>query len=903
MIIMKKTWSKILIGFLIFLILFNFTLTSDAYNNNPVEGSIGAETTTAENAFNTMYNLLVNTLGAFVGFMTWGIRVGVFAVCAAAQMLISGVVSLGGVTKSGVLVTPFTIFFNQVPLLDVDFMDFKPASNEVKEFRTQVATWYYVMRIIATAILLLILVYIGIRMAISTVASDKAVYQKMLTDWAASLALLYLLHYFILFVIKLNGTFIEILKGVGGAEAHLTNFEQYISTIALQSVSGASGFNGIVSTIVYALIVFQTLKFLVIYLKRMITVGFLIIISPLITITYSIDKIGDQKAQALNTWMKEFCYNILIQPFHCIMYLAFVDVAFTLIKPDALDIMFDVVSFIPGLRISANVGATITNTAEGSNTLAAGILAIVCIKFIDEGEKIIRNIFGFDKASSLGDIAAATAMVGTFANKAGSIGKTLSKAGVSSKNMFKGTMSKVNKDVASLNKLTKGAGKVAKTVGGAVAGSKVGQAISGSKVGHMAGAIGSGVSSSVSTGVNNVKNKASNVKQKATAKFGTAKSFEDRRDEYVNGKNGKKGAAQKMAEKDGRDWSTMSDSEKQMYKGKAEAKFGNRERAKDAVKGAPKKAINGVRGSLNSKLHDSGYISTVAAASAGLATYAINGGALASILTATGAYGVSKEFLKNTKGQLGNDVSEALQTVSSVTSQEYKSDETKLAHLKSVKIAGDNGRFDSKELTAEFKRLTAELQTRIQGLSQQQAELIAADLQNKLAVNPTGFNFENDLKDSVNSVIGQGRFEGMGQDSQDAISDKAKDYLTTYSNAKLYNSLKTAETAGFQPEDLVSKVSSTKVIHRVEHTETTEKVEAADIDSAIQTASNDIDKVVNAAATDINNVVNNVNEQISRLENSSGNTTLQQQMQIEGLRSQLDAKIAEFEHKNNTTFK
>ena len=154
MIIMKKTWSKILIGFLIFLILFNFTLTSDAYNNNPVEGSIGAETTTAENAFNTMYNLLVNTLGAFVGFMTWGIRVGVFSVCAAAQMLISGVVSLGGVTKSGVLVTPFTIFFNQVPLLDVDFMDFKPASNEVKEFRTQVATWYYVMRIIATAILL-----------------------------------------------------------------------------------------------------------------------------------------------------------------------------------------------------------------------------------------------------------------------------------------------------------------------------------------------------------------------------------------------------------------------------------------------------------------------------------------------------------------------------------------------------------------------------------------------------------------------------------------------------------------------------------------------------------------------------------------------------------------------------
>ena len=70
------------------------------------------------------------------------------------------------------------------------------------------------------------------------------------------------------------------------------------------------------------------------------------------------------------------------------MYLAFVDVAFTLIKPDVLDIMFDVVSFIPGLRVAANIGATVKNTADGSNTLAAGVLAVVCIKFIDEGEKI-----------------------------------------------------------------------------------------------------------------------------------------------------------------------------------------------------------------------------------------------------------------------------------------------------------------------------------------------------------------------------------------------------------------------------------------------------------------------------------------------------------------------------------
>ncbi len=41
----------------------------------------------------------------------------------------------------------------------------------------------------------------------------------------------------------------------------------------------------------------------------------LIIIAPLITITYSMDKMKDGQAQALNTWMREFMFNVLIQPF------------------------------------------------------------------------------------------------------------------------------------------------------------------------------------------------------------------------------------------------------------------------------------------------------------------------------------------------------------------------------------------------------------------------------------------------------------------------------------------------------------------------------------------------------------------------------------------------------------
>lgn len=59
------------------------------------------------------------------------------------------------------------------------------------------------------------------------------------------------------------------------------------------------------------------------YFKRLITVGFLILISPLITITYPIDKMGDGKAQAFSVWFHELAINVFIQPIHALIYLIF----------------------------------------------------------------------------------------------------------------------------------------------------------------------------------------------------------------------------------------------------------------------------------------------------------------------------------------------------------------------------------------------------------------------------------------------------------------------------------------------------------------------------------------------------------------------------------------------------
>lgn len=60
------------------------------------------------------------------------------------------------------------------------------------------------------------------------------------------------------------------------------------------------------------------------YIRRFIVLSFLIVISPLISITYSIDKAGDGRAQAFESWFREYLINILIQPLQAILYLVFV---------------------------------------------------------------------------------------------------------------------------------------------------------------------------------------------------------------------------------------------------------------------------------------------------------------------------------------------------------------------------------------------------------------------------------------------------------------------------------------------------------------------------------------------------------------------------------------------------
>ncbi len=296
------------------------------------------------------------------------------------RFLVWGITTIGGAGAGEGVGSVDAIIFGEAGITSIDF--FNTSENDtINLIRDNVAIWYYVLRNLSIVILLGILLYVGIRMAISTVASDQAKYKKMFMDWAVSLALVFVLQYIMIFTIECNDVLVDVLN-TARTNVQTQNGNTYDN--ALDHIAGqawhVSFTVGVSSTLVYIILVGMTIMFLIMYIKRMLTIGFLIVISPLITITYSIDKIGDGTSQALNAWLKEFVFNVLIQPFHCVIYLIF--------------------------------GNTAINLLTEQQTLASAVLAICMVLFIFKGEKIVRQIFNF-RASSLGEAIGGAAAITT----------------------------------------------------------------------------------------------------------------------------------------------------------------------------------------------------------------------------------------------------------------------------------------------------------------------------------------------------------------------------------------------------------------------------------------------------------------------------------------------------------
>lgn len=356
------------------------------------------------------------------------------------------------------LLTPEAMFANEVPLLDVNFFSetrdglitdadgnkyietITQTGQKIKmkstaiELRPVISKWYFALRNLAIVALLSILVYIGIRILISSFADDKAKYKQRMMDWLVAMCLLFFMHYIMAFAVKLTE---EITKAVNSMnEPYYITFGDSDSKLKDYKYEAGSGDsegenifnvsdglgktlydNNIITdyngkyifmwptnltgkarielqleptedlteddiemrqfgyTVIYLALVMYTILFLFRYLKRVMMLAFLTIIAPLMAMTYPLDKLQDGSAQGFNTWLKEYIFNLLIQPVHLILY--------TVLIGASMDLVADNIVF-----------------------------ALVALGFILQAEKILRKFFGFEKAST---VAGGSALGGALA--------------------------------------------------------------------------------------------------------------------------------------------------------------------------------------------------------------------------------------------------------------------------------------------------------------------------------------------------------------------------------------------------------------------------------------------------------------------------------------------------------
>lgn len=356
------------------------------------------------------------------------------------------------------LLTLEAMFANEVPLLDVNFFSetrdglitdadgnkyietITQTGQKIKmkstaiELRPVISKWYFALRNLAIVALLSILVYIGIRILISSSADDKAKYKQRMMDWLVAMCLLFFMHYIMAFAVKLTE---EITKAVNSMnEPYYITFGDSDSKLKDYKYEAGSGDsegenifnvsdglgktlydNNIITdyngkyifmwptnltgkarielqleptedlteddiemrqfgyTVIYLALVMYTILFLFRYLKRVMMLAFLTIIAPLMAMTYPLDKLQDGSAQGFNTWLKEYIFNLLIQPVHLILY--------TVLIGASMDLVADNIVF-----------------------------ALVALGFILQAEKILRKFFGFEKAST---VAGGSALGGALA--------------------------------------------------------------------------------------------------------------------------------------------------------------------------------------------------------------------------------------------------------------------------------------------------------------------------------------------------------------------------------------------------------------------------------------------------------------------------------------------------------
>ena len=320
-------------------------------------------------------------------------------------------------TEDGNKTVNYYYYLKDTNKADIEDNRVKTSNQDVAaDLQGNISKWYVQIRNIVLVCMMIVLLYIGIRILLTSLAGEKAKYKQFLQDWFVGLILIFFMHYIMTFAVTIVQKITDIVDTSVDSNTYVVKFpvdkdgkivkffnnnkmaymiydkngKQITSDengkvkegdaayvvyptnvlgslrLTLQLQSWGAGYIGY--ALAFVVLVLFTVFFIFTYLRRVLYMAFLTLIAPVVALTYPIDKMNDGSAQGFTKWFREYIFNLLIQPMHLMLYYILVTSAFDL---------------------------------AGKNI----IYTLVAIGFMMPAEKLLRSFFGFEKAHTPGLLA------------------------------------------------------------------------------------------------------------------------------------------------------------------------------------------------------------------------------------------------------------------------------------------------------------------------------------------------------------------------------------------------------------------------------------------------------------------------------------------------------------------
>lgn len=196
----KKIWLKGILAVALFIMVF-ITYLSPVFAaiNNEYNSDTGVTQAPIKNSLEKS-NPLVSPIASFVYFIGSVI-----------EWLLGSLT--GMVTGMNTMPWADMILYNAVPMLDINFLNPDPNSM-VKQLNGVILKIYFTIFSLALAFFGIAVVIMAIKLAISTIAEEKAKYKSAITNWLMAVVLLFTMHYFMSFIFYLNESVVVMASNI-----------------------------------------------------------------------------------------------------------------------------------------------------------------------------------------------------------------------------------------------------------------------------------------------------------------------------------------------------------------------------------------------------------------------------------------------------------------------------------------------------------------------------------------------------------------------------------------------------------------------------------------------------------------------------------------------------------------